>query len=109
MPRTKFTEPDAIRKSAENSQYVLRLYVTGATARSRRAIVNLDDICKEHLRGHFDLEVIDIYQKPALARNEQIIAAPTLIKKLPLPMRRIIGDLSDRETVLFGLDLKRKE
>jgi circadian clock protein KaiB len=88
--------------------YVLRLYVTGATARSRRAITNINAICNEHLQGKYDLEVIDIHQKPALAQDEQIVAAPTLIKQLPLPLRRIIGDLSDRESVLFGLDLKRK-
>jgi circadian clock protein KaiB len=89
-------------------KYVLRLYVTGATARSRRAIVNINAICNEHLQGKYDLEVIDIHQKPALAQDEQIVAAPTLIKQLPLPLRRIIGDLSDRESVLFGLDLKHK-
>jgi circadian clock protein KaiB len=91
-----------------SKKYVLRLYVTGATSRSRRAIVNINDICSEHLQGKYDLEVIDIHQKPALAKDEQIVAAPTLIKQLPLPLRRIIGDLSDRESVLFGLDLKPK-
>jgi circadian clock protein KaiB len=88
---------------------VLRLYVTGATSRSRRAILNINDICREHLQGRFDLQVIDIHQKPALAKDEQILAAPTLIKQLPLPLRRIIGDLADRDRVLFGLDLKRKK
>jgi circadian clock protein KaiB len=87
---------------------VLRLYVTGATLLSRRAILNINAICKQHLQGRYDLEVIDIYQKPALAKGEQIVAAPTLIKSLPLPMRRIIGDLSDHERVLFALDLKRR-
>jgi circadian clock protein KaiB len=72
-------------------QYVLRLYVTGMTARSSRAVNNLRTICDEYLEGRYDLEVIDIYQQPALTRGEQIVAAPTLIKKLPLPMRRIIG------------------
>lgn len=91
-----------------DGKYILRLYVTGATSLSRRAIVNINAICREHLQGKYDLEVIDIHQKPALAKDEQIVAAPTLIKQLPLPLRRIIGDLSDRESVLFGLDLKRK-
>lgn len=109
MKRTVFTKISSLAAEAPQSRtFVLRLYVTGATARSRRAILNLNGICREHLGGRFDLEVIDLHQKPALAKNEQIIAAPTLIKKLPLPMRRIIGDLSDREAVLFGLDLKRK-
>lgn len=95
--------------NGKGKKYVLRLYVTGATSHSRRAIVNINAICREHLEGRFDLEVVDIYQKPALAKDEQIIAAPTLIRQLPLPLRRIIGDLSDRDSVLFGLDLKRKK
>ena len=88
-------------------QYVLRLYVTGMTARSSRAVNNLRSICDEYLEGRYDLEVIDIYQQPALTKGEQIVAAPTLIKKFPLPMRRIIGDMSNREHVLLGLDLIR--
>jgi circadian clock protein KaiB len=78
------------------------------TSRSASAIENLKQICEEHLDGRYTLEVTDIYQHPQLARDEQIIAAPTLIKELPLPLRRIIGDLSDREKVLFGLDLKKR-
>ena len=91
-----------------DEKYVLRLYVTGATLRSRRAILNINAICREHLQGKFDLQVIDIHQKPALAKDEQIVAAPTLIKQLPLPLRRIIGELADSESVLLGLDLKPK-
>jgi circadian clock protein KaiB len=98
----------AAASANHNKQYVLRLYVTGATSSSRRAILNINSICSEHLRGKYDLEVIDIHQKPTLAKDEQIVAAPTLIKHLPLPLRRIIGDLSDRDSVLFGLDLKPK-
>ena len=88
-------------------RYLLRLYVTGMTTRSSRAVSNLQAICDEYLHGRYDLEIIDIYQQPVLAKGEQIIAAPTLIKKLPLPMRRIIGDMSNREHVLLGLDLIR--
>jgi circadian clock protein KaiB len=88
-------------------RYVLRLYVTGMTSRSARAVKNLRAICDEYLEGRYDLEVIDIYQQPVLTKGEQIIAAPTLIKKLPLPMRRILGDMSNRERVLLGLDLVR--
>ena len=88
-------------------RYILRLYVTGMTARSARAVTNLRAICDEYLEGRYELDVIDIYQQPVLTKGEQIIAAPTLIKKLPLPMRRIIGDMSDRERVLLGLDLVR--
>jgi circadian clock protein KaiB len=88
-------------------RYILRLYVTGMTSRSARAFNNLRAICDEYLHGRYDLEVIDIYQQPALTKGEQIIAAPTLIKKLPLPIRRIIGDMSNRERVLLGLDLVR--
>ena len=92
-------------RAAAIEHYVLRLYVTGMTPRSARAVKNLQAICDQHLAGRYDLEVIDIYQQPILTKGEQIIAAPTLIKKLPLPMRRIIGDMSNHERVLLGLDL----
>ena len=88
--------------------YVLCLYVTGSTPRSARSIFNIHKVCEERLAGRYKLEVIDIYQQPDLARTEQIIAAPTLIKKLPLPLRKLVGDLSDQQRVLAGLDLKRK-
>jgi circadian clock protein KaiB len=86
-------------------KYILRLYITGTTHRSAIAITNLKKICEEYLEGRYELEVIDLYQKPYLAKDEQIIAAPTLIKRLPLPFRRIIGDMSNKEKVLMGLDL----
>jgi len=87
-------------------RYLLRLYVAGTTPRSARAIANIKEICEEHLKGLYNLQVIDLYQQPVLAKGDQIIAVPTLIRKLPLPLRRIIGDLSNRERVLIGLDLK---
>ena len=87
----------------------MRLYVAGATPRSTKSILNLKRICEEHLKGRYDLEVIDIYQQPVLAKGEQIIAAPTLVKKLPLPLRKFIGDLSDAERILVGLDLKPRD
>jgi len=77
------------------------------TPRSTRAVENVRTICEQHLHGRYDLEVIDIYQQPTLAKGEQIIAAPTLIKKLPLPLRRVIGDMSSTDRVLLGLDIKR--
>ena len=89
-------------------KYILRLYVTGVTPKSTRAIQTIKRFCEEHLRGRYDLEVIDIYQQPTLAKGEQIIAAPTLIRKLPLPLRRFIGDLSNTERILLGLDLREK-
>jgi circadian clock protein KaiB len=88
-------------------RYVLRLYVTGATVRSLRAIANLKAICEEYLKGRYDLEVIDIYRRPALLRRDQIVAVPTLIKRLPVPQRLLVGDLSLREQVLEGLGLSR--
>jgi len=94
------------RRQADKRKYVLRLYVTGMTEKSTQAIENIRQICEAYLKGRYDLEVIDVYQQPVLARGDQIIAAPTLIKKLPLPLRRCIGNLSDREKVLLGLDLK---
>lgn len=95
----------SISASGKN-KYILRLYITGSTVRSLNAITNLKKICEEYLDGKYELEIIDLYQKPNLAQGEQIIAAPTLIKKLPLPFRRIIGDMSNKEKVLLGLDLK---
>lgn len=94
--------------SAVKPLYVLRLYVTGMTPNSIRAIANVKQICVEHLLGRYELEVIDLYQHPQLAEGEQISAAPTLIKKLPPPLRRIIGDMSNTERVLVGLDLRKK-
>jgi len=88
------------------SRYILRLYITGTTIRSIKALTNIKKICEEYLEGRYELEVIDLYQKPFLAKGEQIIAAPTLIKQLPLPLRRIIGDMSNKEKVLLGLDLR---
>jgi len=90
----------------DKDNYVLRLYITGSTSRSVLAITNLKKICEEYLEGRYELEVIDLYKKPGLAKGDQIIAAPTLIKKLPLPFRRIIGDMSNKEKVLLGLDLR---
>ncbi len=94
---------------ARRRQYVLRLFVTGTTMRSARAIANLRRVCEERLRGEYDLEVIDIYMHPDAAKDYQIVAAPTLVKMLPLPLRRIIGDLEDEERVLAGLDLRPKD
>jgi circadian clock protein KaiB len=94
-------------RTSRVERYVLRLYVTGMTARATRAIENVREICDEHLNGRYDLEVVDVYQQRVLAKDEQIIAAPTLIKKLPLPLRRIVGDMSQRDRVLLGLDLIR--
>ena len=96
----------AIAGREKNQHYVLRLYITGSTARSAAAISNIRKLCEEHLAGHYDLEVIDIYQQPILAQGEQIIAAPTLIKKLPFPLRKVVGDLSNEERVLIGLDIR---
>ncbi len=88
------------------AHYVLRLFVTGTTPKSARAISNIKAVCETNLDGQYDLEVIDIYQQPQLAKSEQIIAAPTLIKSLPLPLRKLIGNLSDTERVLVGLGLE---
>lgn len=86
-------------------RYVLRLFVTGTTSRSQRAIENMRIICEERLAGRYDLEIIDVYENPDATRELQVIATPTLVKILPEPLRRIIGDLSDREKVLAGLNL----
>jgi circadian clock protein KaiB len=90
------------------SQYVLKLYVAGRSPKSVNAITNIKKICEENLQGRYELEVIDLYQQPQLAQGEQIIAVPTLIRKLPLPLHRIIGDLSNTDSVLVGLDIRKK-
>lgn len=99
---------EAASRDAKDQQYILRLYVAGLTTRSQQAIRTVTTICEEQLAGRYDLEVIDIYQHPELASDEQIIAAPTLIKKLPLPLRKIIGNMADKDKVLVGLDLRSK-
>ena len=89
--------------------YVLRLFVSGLTPNSQRAIENVRKLCEEYLAGRYQLEIIDIYQQPDKVREEQVIAAPTLIKELPLPLRKFIGDMSRSERILVGLDLRKKE
>lgn len=98
---------EAAAAKLDSARYVLRLYVTGTTRNSERAIVNIRKICEQYLQGRYDLEIVDISQHPTLAEGEQIIAAPTLIKKLPLPLRRFIGDMSQTERILLGLDLRK--
>ena len=107
------TEPDITGDVFDSSQlheqpYVLRLYVAGITPRSTTAIKNVTNICRQHLQGRFDLQVIDVYQHPNMAVKEQIVAAPTLVKMLPLPLRRFIGDMASEEKLLAGLDLSAK-
>jgi circadian clock protein KaiB len=97
-----------LERSAGNLKkeiYRFQLYVTGMTPRSLRAIENIKSICEDHLAGQYELEIVDIYQRPELAKDQQILAAPTLIKELPLPLRRFIGDLSEKEKILVRLDL----
>jgi circadian clock protein KaiB len=95
-------------KSANSSidMIDLRLYVAGQTPRSQAAISNLKKICSEHLEGHFRIEVIDLVKNPALARDHEILAIPTLVRSLPVPIRKIIGDLSDTERVVIGLNIR---
>jgi circadian clock protein KaiB len=89
------------------AEYELRLYVAGQSSRTLTAISNLKRVCEEHLAGRYSVEVIDLLEKPQLAKGEQILALPTLVRNLPVPIRRIIGDLSNTDRVLVGLDIKR--
>lgn len=104
--------PDSIKALEEMlshspaGNYVLRLYVTGSTPQSSRAIDNIKRICETYLSGHYELNIIDLYQQPELAKDMQIIAAPTLVKELPPPLLRLIGDLSNTDRILIALDLK---
>lgn len=116
MKEGKETKPKNIVEVFERAlqesgaeKYILRLYVTGSRLKSVRAITNIKQICGKHLRGRYELKVIDVYQRPSLIAREQIIALPALIKRHPPPLRRLIGDLSDTEKVLVGLDLRPRE
>ena len=108
LDKTKRAPPDdkTARRTVASTCYVLKLYVAGESRNSVTAIANIKKICEEHLQGRYELEVIDLYQQPQLAPGDQIIAIPTLLRRLPPPLRRIIGDLSNTERVLVVLDLK---
>lgn len=95
-------------RDRESGHYHLRLYVAGQTAKSLAALTNLKRFCEEHLSGHYDIEVIDLMKNPQLAAGDQILAIPTLVRRLPSPLKRIIGDLSNTEKVLVGLDIRPK-
>lgn len=108
----RITAPDWFAEASnnpENEMYLLRLYVSGQTTRSVRAIENLKQLCENYLKGRYEIEIIDIYQQPERLKDEQIIGVPTLIKQLPPPVRKVIGDLSDTERVLVGLALVTNE
>lgn len=100
------THPPEIPQDEEKERWTLRLYVAGQTPRSLTAFANLKKICEEHLQGRYQIEVIDLMVNPALAKDDQILALPTLVRKLPEPVKKIIGDLSNTERVLVGLDLR---
>ena len=112
IPAGKRKSASPLEPAGANSRqpkYILRLYVSGSTSKSGLAVENIKRICEQHLKNRYHLEVIDIYQQPHLAREEQIVAAPTLIKQFPPPVRRLIGDLSDSRKVLIGLDVGLRE
>ncbi len=104
--RTAITQKKQTRKNRHNDTWTLRLYVAGQTRKCMAAFVNLKKICEEHLAGKYQIVVIDLLKDPQLAQGDQILAIPTLVRKLPVPVRKIIGDLSDTERVLVGLDLR---
>ena len=106
---TEAFEEAVQKKALRRARYILRLYVTGSSLRSLRAVYNLKRICEEYLSDEYDLEVIDIYKDPGAAREEQIIAAPTLVKKLPMPIRKFVGDMSNTQKILVGLDLYKRQ
>ena len=99
------TQPTQVKSDA----FILRLYVAGQTPKSMIAFANLKKICEEHLKGQYFIEVVDLLENPTLASGDQILAIPTLVRKLPVPVRKIIGDLSNTERVLIGLDLLPRE
>jgi circadian clock protein KaiB len=96
-------------RSSDGDTYRLRLYVAGQTPKSTLALTNLKQICEEHLQGRYEIEIVDLLVNPQLARGDQILAVPTLVRRLPEPMKKIIGDLSNTERVLVGLDLRVRQ
>jgi circadian clock protein KaiB len=106
--RDSVTEFERGLKRPKKEKYVLRLYVTGMTEQSKQTIQCIKKICEDYLKGNYELEVIDIYREPVLAKGDQIVATRTLIKKLPVPMRKFIGDMSEKDKILLGLDLRPK-
>jgi circadian clock protein KaiB len=107
-PKSSTAAFEAAAERARTEKYVLRLYIAGTAPASSRSVETLRAICEENLKGRYELMVVDVFQQPTLAKDEQIIAVPTLIKKLPAPLRRVVGDLSNEHRVLVGLDLKPK-
>jgi len=98
-----------MEKKYDQDRYILKLYITGRSPRAERAIANLKRLCKDELEGCYELEIIDVLEHPELAENDRILATPTLIKQLPPPLRRVIGDLSNRDKVLLGLDVRPRD
>ena len=103
------SEANAASPSSAGAAYQLRLYVAGQTPKSLLAFANLKQICEEHLQGRYEIEIIDLLENPQLARGDQILAVPTLVRRLPEPIKKIIGDLSNTERVLVGLDLRVRQ
>lgn len=108
MEATSKTGPQAPWTGAGEERFLLRLYVAGHSPKSLVALENLKVICEQRLQGHYEIEIIDLLKNPRLAKDDQILAVPTLVRRLPPPVRRIIGDLSDIERVLVGLDLRQR-
>lgn len=107
----KYSEPESVEsdKNSDQEYYILRLYVAGQTKKSLTAFANLKEICEKYLGGKYRIEVVDLLENPQLARGDQILAVPTLVRRLPPPIKKIIGDLSNTERVLVGLDLHPAE
>jgi circadian clock protein KaiB len=104
--RSRMTKARAPRRRSD--EWILRLYIAGQSARSSAALRNLEAVCQEHLAGRYRIEVVDLLKQPQLARGDQIVAVPTLVRRLPPPMKKIIGDLSNQERLLVGLALQRE-
>lgn len=109
MSKTSNNGKKALSKVPKQETWELRLYVAGQTAKSVTAFANLKRICEQHITGKYNIEVVDLLKNPKLAKGDQILAIPTLVRKLPIPIRKILGDLSDTERVLIGLDLRQME
>lgn len=108
-PNNVYDDFEKALADSKDTHYVFRLYVAGSTQKSANTILKLRQVCEEYLKGRYELEVVDIYQQPSVAKTDEVIATPTLVKRLPLPIRRIIGDLTEKDRILVGLNLSQAD
>lgn len=108
-PQDQYKALERAARQSVKQKYVLRLYVAGISPKSERAIRSVKEVCEQHLKDRYELDIVDVYQHPESLEDGQVVAVPTLIKQLPLPLRRLIGDMTSKERIIVGLDLRRSD